>query len=252
VTLLALASACGDERAPRPATPPPPAAWGGLETRVIGDGDGPVIVWLQGYGAPAYDLEPLARGVAVPDGTRSVVPAAPLEALSGRAWWPSGALLARVRTGADGTRDLSGEVPDGLAAARRAVIALVEDAQRRLGVERSEIVIAGFSQGAMLAVDVGLHLDAPPAGVIALSGALLAEQVWLPRMRARPNLRVFVSHGRADPIIPFGNGVRLRDALERAGASTTWIAFEGGHTIPPEVVDAVGAFLAEALRAPAQ
>ncbi len=238
--------ACGEERARHatPATPPAPP-WGGLETRVLGDGDGPVFVWLQGYGAPAYDLVPLAERVRLPAGARSVVPVAPLAVGDGRGWWRLPPLAARERQTAEDERAFLEEASRGLPQARATVLALVEDARRRLSVETSRVVIVGFSQGAILAVDVALHLDEPPAAVVVLSGTLLAEDEWAPRMRARPGMRVFIAHGREDPLLPFAGAERLRDAFVRSGTSPTFVAFDGPHTIAPEVVTALDAFIAE-------
>ncbi len=256
LALLAGLGACdgstpraAERPAPGPAEPagsaegPPTRLLGGLSTVLLGGtdghggGDGPVVVLLHGYGAAGDDLVPLARRLSLPRAIRVVVPAAPIDlGGGGRAWWPLD--VDRLRRASE--RDLSGEVPDGMASSRRKVLALVRD----LGVPPPRVALVGFSQGAMLALDVALHMEPHPAAVAALSGTLLAEAEWVPRMRARPDLRVLVSHGRSDPLLPFAMAERLRDRLEGAGLTVTWVPFDGGHTIPAQVTGELSAFLA--------
>jgi phospholipase/carboxylesterase len=96
----------------------------------------------------------------------------------------------------------------------------------------------------MLALDVALHRAAPPDGLILMSGTLLAEPVWRPRMAQLSGVPVMLSHGRHDGLLPFGIAERLRDALTAAGAVVDWQPFVGGHEIPPAVLDAAGTLLA--------
>ena len=217
-------------------------AFGALRARVLGEGDGPVVILLHGWGAPGDDLVGLAERLDAP-GVRFVVPEAPRERPEGgRMWWPLDA--DRLREGQD--RDLSDETPPGMAEARAAVIALVRDVRRTMDIPLSRIVLAGFSQGAMLALDVALHLDENVAGVAALSGTLVSADTWIPRMRERRGLRVLVAHGRNDTILPFPMAEMLRDTLRENGADVQWVPNDAGHTIPPDVTAEVARFITRA------
>ncbi len=77
----------------------------------------------------------------------------------------------------------------------------------------SKLVIGGFSQGAMLATDVALRSDIPLAGLCLFSGTLIAEQEWVVSAPNRRGLRVSLSHGQSDAILPFTAAERLRDFL---------------------------------------
>ena len=140
----------------------------------------------------------------------------------------------------DEQRGLMAEVPEGLAEAREAVTELLERVADALHAPREGLILGGFSQGAMLSLDVALHSDVPLAGLAILSGTIVAEKEWRPRMPRRSGLRVLQSHGEADPILPFSVAEQLRDALRAAGLDVRWIPFRGGHAIPPEVLTGLG------------
>lgn len=224
---------------------------GGLQVRLTGgtdgrgSGDGPVVVLLHGWGAPGDDLVPLGQEIDAPRGTRYVFPEAPLSLQMGfgdsRAWWMLDLEKRQREIAAGRARDLSRKVPDGLAEARAKVIALLDELERRLGVKQP--VLGGFSQGAMLACDVALHHSKPLAGLVMLSGTLLAADEWTPLMPKRKGLQVFQSHGSVDPLLPSFMAESLRDLLTQAGLSVEWVGFRGGHEIPGVVLDKLGAFL---------
>lgn len=225
---------------------------GGLTVRIVGGtdgaggGDGPVIVFLHGFGAPGTDLVPLAGELDVPPGTRFVFPAAPVVLGLGffgeaRAWWMIDVARLEAAIAAGTHRDMSGEVPEGLAAAREHVVGLLDELPDAIGAW-DRLVLGGFSQGAMLALDVALRDPRPLAGLVVLSGTLLAEREWLPLLPERAGVPVFQSHGAQDPLLPFAAAERLRDELTRADWSVRWEPFAGAHEIPRPVLTALSDF----------
>lgn len=199
-----------------------------------GTGAGTVIL-LHGYGVYGSDLVPLAEELASRVSARFVVPEAPqrLPGQDGRlAWFDP----PRSR--------FAGREPKALRQrieARRQIQTLVE----QLG--SAPLVLGGFSQGAMMAIDVAAHTDRNFRGLAILSGAALPD---LPR---RPPLKtehpVFVSHGRSDPVIPFADGLQLRDMLRTGSATIEWHPFDGGHEITP-VLTELTAYLRRAFASP--
>ncbi|MGN6104338.1 MAG: alpha/beta hydrolase [Kofleriaceae bacterium] len=218
----------------------------GLTTRIAGPSDATTtVVLMHGFGAPGDDLVALADELDAP--VRFVFPEAPIE-LGGlygdsRAWWrlDLARLEAELRRGIP--RDLRGEVPDGLLEARAQVLQLIDQIEARFAAPGARLVLGGFSQGAMLALDVALQRAQPPAGLLLLSGTLLAETEWAPRMPSLRGVPVLLSHGRSDGLLPFGIAEILRDRLRDAGAVVDWREFAGGHEIPASVLAAADAFL---------
>jgi phospholipase/carboxylesterase len=211
-----------------------------------GGGEGPAVVLMHGFGAPGDDLVSLWRALRAPPGTRFVFPEAPLSLAElgmpdRRAWWMND--IARFQR-ATTSKELEGriaEVPAGLAEARERVLAMLTEVATLLNP--SKVVLGGFSQGSMLAVDVALRTEVRLAGVVVMSGGLMAASEWKALAPKRKGLPVVQSHGVRDPIVPFLSGEKLRDLLTEAGLAHTWVPFGGEHTIPEAVVDEVGAFL---------
>lgn len=230
---------------------------GGLKVRLTGGsdgrggGNGPVAILLHGFGAPGDDLVPLADVIEVPRGTRWLFPEAPLSLNMGfgdsRAWWIIDFARIQADRAAGRIRDLSVEVPQGLALARERVLAFLKELPRQFPIDYKQAVIGGFSQGAMLTCDAVLHTDYPFTGLVQLSGNLLAQTVWNPLMPKRKGLSVFQSHGIEDDILPHIGAERLRDGLQRASLVLEWHSFKGGHEIPGQVVRQLGSFLTKRL-----
>lgn len=233
---------------------------GGLRTWVTGGTDGkgggrgPLVLLLHGFGAPGNDLVSLADVLNVPTGTRFVFPEGPLSLSFGPrdacAWW----LIDMARMAADQAagrvRDLSNEIPKGLAPARETMLEFLKEVERKFGADPRKTLLGGFSQGAMLSCDLMLRTTQPYAGLVQLSGTLLAAQEWTPLLQKRKGLPVFQSHGMRDEILPYAGAERLRDALSMSGLAVEWHSFRGGHEIPEPVLQRLGVFLTKVLTKP--
>jgi phospholipase/carboxylesterase len=221
------------------------APWGGLELVRVSDmrddeRGGLAVIVLHGWGAPGDDLVPLARAMKRP-GARFFIPAAPLpEVGGGRAWWHLDPYAPPAHASSD-------QLPAGfrprpeVVAARTAVQGLVATVVERHAP--AAVALVGFSQGAMLSIDVALAGAPGVDRVVAMSGVLLTDSV--PALIAphgtRP--RFLLSHGRQDARLPFAAGVRAKELLEKHGFPVTWRPFDGGHEIPEPLLADVERFL---------
>ncbi len=246
-TLAAAPLACR-RSAPRTAASPEAGAaqpWGGLKVvRVSGmredERGGQAVVVLHGWGAPGDDLVPLAEALKRP-GVRFFVPAAPLPEMGGgRAWWHLDPNTRPPHASTDQLPAGFRPTPDVIAA-RAAVQALIATAVDTYAP--TSVALVGFSQGAMLSMDVALAGAPGVDRVAAMSGVLLVDS--LPGLSAahptRP--RFLLSHGRQDPVVPFASGTRAKELLEQHGFPVTWRPFDGGHEIPRPVLADVERFL---------
>lgn len=218
---------------------------GGLRTVLLGQQDAPkaVIVLCHGYGASGDDLVGIGEEVfaAFPDLAQSTLwafPEAPLslDGMYGRAWWELNvaALMDCVARGEFASMEQA--TPPGIAAARRAVTAIVEHLVDKCGISYDQLVLGGFSQGAMISTDVALHLEKKPALLLVYSGALICRDAWSELAAKEPKLRVLQSHGEIDPVLAPAMGAALHQLLEENGHHVAFHSFMGGHTIPMEAV----------------
>jgi phospholipase/carboxylesterase len=108
------------------------------------------------------------------------------------------------------------------------------------------IVLGGFSQGAVLALSVGLGAGRPrPAAVIAFSGFLPEVEGW--ELGEGPWPPIAIGHGTFDPIIPVEFGQRARDRLVAAGATVLYREYPLPHAIDPGFVEDLRPLLRGAL-----
>lgn len=219
----------------------PPRTGPLLATLRRGMGDGPVVVMLHGYGSRPEDLASFAERTDLPEGTRFVFPYAPDPTHppdgpeGGRMWWRFTGVFSDARR-------LS--FP-GMPVARQRVIELLDALEDEFGVESDRIVLGGFSQGAMLAMDVALHDPRPLAGVVLLSGTLVDSEEWTPHMSTRRGLPVFQSHGTEDAILPFAPAEELASLLREHAVDVRFLPFRGRHEVTSEVSRGVAAFVRE-------
>jgi len=210
------------------------------------------VILCHGFGAPGNDLvslgPELARAVPELREVRFYFPAAPLTLEGGwgdsRAWWLIDIMaIQRLANDPVAQREFRKVEPDGMAAARKAMLALVQEVANQTGLPMKKLILGGFSQGAMIATDVALRLEEAPGALVALSGTLLIEDVWRAKAKARSGLPVFQSHGRQDPLLPYQAAEWLKELFEEAGMQHEFVPFDGGHTIGPDALLKLGAFL---------
>ncbi|MFN8581530.1 MAG: hypothetical protein U0163_11210 [Gemmatimonadaceae bacterium] len=153
---------------------------------------------LHGYGMQPEDLAPFTRSIGVP--ARFYLPEGPVAANPvGRAWWPID-VAVRAAARAVGPRDLYRERPPGAARARQRLLELLAD----ITADTSDpVVLVGFSQGGMLALDAVLRERPAIAALALLSSSRISADEWERCSAAVTGLPVLVSHGQHDDDLSF-------------------------------------------------
>ncbi len=131
--------------------------------RVHGDPDAPTIVLFHGYGASAFDLYPLHEVLTTEQKFNWVFPNGHLSipimpGYFGRAWFPIDIIALQEAMQRGDFRDLADKEPDGLDVARQSALLMLD----ALNIPFNQIIIGGFSQGAMLACDLSLRSEKAP------------------------------------------------------------------------------------------
>ena len=202
------------------------------------------IVLLHGYGASMNDLAPLAEYMSVkgnptwvfPDGPLSV-PLGPM--MSGRAWFPIDVQELEKAMLEGRSRDYSQRRPAGMDRAQSLLVSFLSEVSSRY----PKVVLGGFSQGAMMTVDVAPELELKPLGLLLLSGTLVCEKQWRDKLSELEGLPFFQSHGKSDPVLGFEAAEELEKLLDSKGLNGALHSFSGGHEIPPKILGAAKKWL---------
>ncbi|MFK7735108.1 MAG: alpha/beta hydrolase [Pirellulaceae bacterium] len=206
-----------------------------------------LAVLCHGFGAGGDDLVGLASEIlqiSPNDGAAMMVfPTAPLslddEGMpGGRAWWMLS--IQRLMSAIEDGRyeQIREEVPDGIDDAREKLTETIEAAMEIAKVDYGQLLLGGFSQGAMLSVDTATRgLAKPPAAMCLFSGCLICEKKWKAGAARLDSTKIFQSHGRIDPVLPLQTGIWLRDMLQESDCTVDFHEFNGVHTIPMHAIE---------------
>ena len=190
----------------------------------------PLLVFLHGRGADANDLADLAPMIDSPEGYRFVFanapqPFEPYPGMTfGYTWfdgWPPS--------------------PQSIGQSRRLLLQFLDEIVARHPPKDGKVILAGFSQGGLMALDAGFRTSQPLSGIVVMSGGLYEEE--LPDLRARKSQRVLLVHGTLDDMIPVVAARRARRVLEEHGIEPEYHEFPMGHHVTPESMAVVADFV---------
>jgi phospholipase/carboxylesterase len=130
--------------------------------------------------------------------------------------------------------DFAGDIVPGVARSRKMLFDLL-DAQRAEGFPAEQIIFGGFSQGCLMALDVGLRYPHRFAGIVGISGYVCEPERLVKELSpvARQQ-RLLVTHGTLDPMIPFTRVREQINLLKAAGLKIEFHEFFKAHTIAGE------------------
>ena len=197
------------------------------------------MIWLHGLGADGHDFEPIVPEFGLPDSlaVRFVFPNAPLRPVTinmgmrMRAWYD----IFQLGGGA--------EDEAGIRSSQDLLESLISREVKR-GILHNKIVLAGFSQGGAIALQTGLRHAERLAGVLALSTYLpLSKTLEKERAAANSDLPIFMAHGEYDDMIPLDRAAGSRDALQALGYAPEWREYPMPHSVCPEEIADIAAFL---------
>ena len=217
-----------------PESPESPEA---LETiEIDADGAAGSVIWLHGLGADGHDFEGIVPMLDLAVPVRFVFPHAPKRAVT-----INGGMEMRAWYDIDPRAPLSGTAD--IQTSARQIEALVQ-AEAERGVPRERVVLAGFSQGGVIALHVGLRSPERFAGIMALSTYVhdhehIGDEVSF----ASIDVPILMAHGQMDPMIPIARAITSRDSLTRLGYNVDWRVYGMGHQVCPEEISDISSWL---------
>ncbi len=129
--------------------------------------------------------------------------------------------------------------PDTFHAAFDALAVLHDGLWERTGLTPEQTVFGGFSMGSVMSYALGLAPGRPaPAGILAFSGFVPTVDGWRPELAGHESTRVFIAHGRRDPVMDVRFARTAHELLEAGGLPVDYHESDAGHHIDPEHVPA--------------
>ena len=209
---------------------------------IIDSGEKPdrAIIWLHGLGADGHDFVPIVNDLMFPQKDRvrfvfphaEVMPVTVNGGMSMRAWYD----IMQV----DLVRRVDGK---GILKSVERVAGLVRE-QVDQGIALENIILAGFSQGGVIALHTAMQLNLEVAGVMALSTYLPMRETL---DETPQSLKVFLAHGVDDGVVPYSEALSSLDWLRTRGHQVTWRNYSMMHSVCAEEVADISDWLAETL-----
>jgi phospholipase/carboxylesterase len=198
------------------------------------------VIWLHGLGADGHDFEDIARQLQLSTAPhiRFIFPNAPIQpvtvngGMKMRAWYD---ILAM---------NLEREVDvDGIYQSAKLIEQLIAR-ERQQGIAAERILLAGFSQGGVIALHAGLRYPERLAGIVGLSCYLpTLEQLNAEASIAGKQTPIFMAHGILDSVVAVEAGKNVFDALHQQAYAIQWHDYVMEHSVCIEEVEHISNFI---------
>jgi phospholipase/carboxylesterase len=198
------------------------------------------VIWLHGLGADGFDFVPIVSQLGLPEQAdiRFIFPHAPIRPVTVnggypmRAWYDIEALDEKSARQAD---------HDEIMQSMQGVHYLIEQ-QHKAGIALDKIVLAGFSQGGVIALHTALTYPQRLAGVMALSSYFPNAELCL---EAPPTyytqLPIFSAHGVEDDVLPYELATHYRQLIK--DSDLTIRDYRMAHTLCEDEIQDLGRWL---------
>ena len=198
------------------------------------------VIWLHGLGADGHDFEGLVPELhlTAKANIHFIFPNAPIQpvtingGMSMRSWYDILEMSLERRVDIDGIYQSA------------SLIAPLIRQEIDQGILSTNILLAGFSQGSVIALHAGLRYQHKLAGIVALSTYLpTVEQLKAERSAANHATPIFMAHGIIDPVVAVESGKAACDMLRSMGYNIEWHDYPMEHSLCIEEIEHISAFM---------
>lgn len=206
-----------------------------------GKGATPCLLFFHGYGANAQDLIGF-RTLKLPVPCHWIFPNGPLklqspyDAFGGRAWFSLKMNNNRLFSDEYSLSHLKKHCQQ------------LSDFIKSLNLSSDKIILGGFSQGAIIALNLALRMKPPPRALVIMSGALFPLEILNKEKHTFSKKGSFFQcHGKGDPLLLYSEAKNVCDFLHDLHWTGQFISFDGGHEIPHAILLKVQEFISQQL-----
>ncbi len=203
-----------------------------------------VVFWLHGLGDSGNGFAPIVPELNLPEelAVRFVFPHAPTRpvtinnGMAMRAWYDIKSLDFNHRADSQGVHESADLVAE-----------LIESEMQK-GIPANKIVLAGFSQGGVIALHLGTRFAHSLAGIMSLSSYMSeSEKLQAEAHHANQKTPIFVAHGTHDDVVPVFLGNAAFKVLESNGYSVTWHEYAMQHNVCAQQLADISTWLQQVL-----
>jgi phospholipase/carboxylesterase len=200
------------------------------------------VIWLHGLGADGHDFEKIVPQLNLPSDSsiRFIFPHAPVRPIT-------------INNGAE-MRGWFDFVPHSETSGHEDItesslqITAFIDREVERGIPTENILLAGFSQGGVIALHLATRFDKRLAGILAISTYLHDFNSTEKEMNdANLAIPIMMAHGTQDQMIPIMRAATSRENLIRLGYDVRWFDYTMGHQVCLEEVEQIANFFSEIL-----
>lgn len=194
----------------------------------------PLIILLHGVGSNEQNMFSFAD--TLPDKYKVISVRGPLTFGNGSYAW------FQVQFGPNGSV-INEEQAEN---ARKEIIRFIDNLTAVEEFDPNQVYLIGFSQGGIMSYSLALTAPEKVKGIAIMSGRLLPEIKPLVVSEDRlKKLRIFVSHGKQDPVLRYGYAEDAVAYLKNKGLQPDFHTYDEVHTINKQMLDDVNLWLNE-------
>ena len=198
------------------------------------------IFMLHGYGASMNDLYGLESVIETKEDYDWIFPNGPLKipmgmGIEGRAWFPIDMAELELAMRSGSFRSFEDKEPEEFLK----VVPLVKTFIEKISLGYDDIIIGGFSQGAMVSSHLTGQGVEKQKGLILMSGTLLARDILISNLESKNPIPFIQSHGKSDPVLNYDESMKLFELFKLCRFQGEFVPFDGAHEIPHLVISKV-------------
>ena len=198
------------------------------------------IIWLHGLGADGHDFEDVAHELHLKAEShiRFIFPNAPIQpvtvngGMKMRSWYDILAIQLEREVDTNGIYQSA------------SLIEQLIEREKNNGIAPENILLAGFSQGGVIALHLGLRYPQKLAGIIGLSSYLpTLDKLNSEAASANKTTPIFIGHGILDSVVDVEAGKAVFNQLQAQGYAILWHDYVMEHSVCVEEIDHLASFI---------
>lgn len=203
------------------------------------------VIWMHGLGADGHDFEAIVPDLDLPDdhGIKFIFPNAPVQpvtingGMEMRSWYDILEMSMERKVDNEGIYESSTSV------------ARLIQKEMLAGIASENILLAGFSQGGVIALHTGLRFPNQLAGILALSTYLpTINQLKTEAIKENKSIPILMAHGTMDPVVAIQIARQAFNQLEQLQYPIIWREYPMQHAVCIEEINHISQFIKDVFK----